>query len=85
MVEQSLSGARGPLHAFEFDAVLAGVFGEQLGKALQAAVATMDWGEGLPYAQRAAEVVKIDTRLKKAREEEAKLVAEAAKAGLQVD
>lgn len=77
-----------PVLAFQADQALAAIVGDKLIESLRAAVAAAPWpadGEGIPFAARAGEVAKIDAQLDKLRAEHTKLIADAAKAGLQVE
>ena len=88
MKSSALTGSGlNPVLPFEADQALAAIFGDQLMESMQATIAATTWpeGEGIPFTQRATEVAKIDAQLEKLRAKHARLIADAAKAGLQVE
>ena len=81
----ALQGPAGAVTAEGMDAALCALFPAQVEKVLCGAVDAMDWpGEGLPQAERAAEISRLQARERTLATEKAELLAKAREAGLDV-
>lgn len=81
----ALQGSAGTVTAEGMDAALCALFPAQVEKVLCSAVDAMDWpGEGLPQAERAAEISRLQARERTLAAEKSDLLAKAREAGLDV-